>query len=639
MKRSAALVIALTAALLGASATPAVAAPAATPTFRHLDPGGQPRLTERVPVNVVFLGYDREQVDRSQFLAGLARTYQPVVQSRLYYGVTERIGITYTYDYRLTYASRSYQDRFFQQLGTLAEPAPRTAFQDAYNAQASNVTDVTDNHYIDGPSVEKWLAANPPSGVDTRRNTVFFINWFGRPDFKFHVYTKIGEPDPDTGYDFGANRDSRKMIAWGGTTADDEETGLRSTRRVWFHDLSAGPESTTDNYIVDEEDVDGDGVADYRMPPIWEYTGGGFRSPDALAGDLAKLTRYVALDLLMTTSPVYPVELPAGLPKSINLDSTTYEGWPGVDASAEYVTPGLLLDELGELRWRNRLSYDNEDRPLTGKVLECYLAEFDTEEPCFPGQTLPPVANLFLATEEIADSLPDDAGRVDYELLMVNIADDRNLPTPLGYADDDWSDGDQSYVFNFISPDIVEAGYGLTTTMIHEAGHHLGLHHPHDGYDSESGELVSAGGEYHYAWVGDESNSMMSYIDVNWDFSQFDRDNSDRFLTAAYYEAANRLAADVLADPDARRADGDLRAADVLLGLSRKAFAAHQYRVAYALAEAAYDRVVGAAQRVGADPAAAAKALRAEAEQARAATKLHSPHEFMDTLDGPRGRP
>jgi hypothetical protein len=481
MKRSAALVIALTAALVGASATPAGAAPAAAAiTFRHLDPGGQPRLTERVPVNIVFLGYERDQVDRSEFLSGLARTYQPVVQSRLVYGVTERIGITYTYDYRVTYGSTSYENRFFRQLAELAEPAPRTAYQDAYNAQESNVTDVTDNHYIDGPSVEKWLAANPPSGVDTRRNTVFFINWYGRPDFKFHVYTKIGEPDPDTGYDFGANRDSRKMIAWGGTTADDEETGLRSTRRVWFHDLSAGPESNTDNYIVDEEDVDGDGVADYRMPPIWEYTEGGFRSPDALAGDLARLTRYVALDLLMTTSPVYPVELPAGLPKSINLDSTTYEGWPGVDASTEYVTPGLLLDELGELRWRNRLSYDNEDRPLTGKVLECYLAEFEADEPCFPGQTLPPAANLFLATEEIADSLPDDAGRVDYELLMINIADDRNLPTPLGYADDDWSDGDQTYVFNFISPDIVEAGYGLTTTMIHEAGHHLGLHHPHD---------------------------------------------------------------------------------------------------------------------------------------------------------------
>ena len=70
-----------------------------------------------------------------------------------------------------------------------------------------------------------------PSGVDTRKNTIFFINWWGRPDFIDHVYTKIGEPDPDTGYDFGLNRESRKIIAWGGTTPDDEETGLGKPRR------------------------------------------------------------------------------------------------------------------------------------------------------------------------------------------------------------------------------------------------------------------------------------------------------------------------------------------------------------------------------------------------------------------------
>ena len=103
--------------------------------------------------------------------------------------------------------------------------------------------DVEANHFIDAPSVEKWLIDNAPAGVDTHRNTIFFINWWGRSDFKFHVYTKFGEPDPDTGYDFGVNRQTRKIIAWGGTTADDEETGLgaRGERRVWFHDLSAGP--------------------------------------------------------------------------------------------------------------------------------------------------------------------------------------------------------------------------------------------------------------------------------------------------------------------------------------------------------------------------------------------------------------
>ena len=38
------------------AASPASSAP--PPPLRHLDPGGQPSLTERLPVNVVFVGYD-----------------------------------------------------------------------------------------------------------------------------------------------------------------------------------------------------------------------------------------------------------------------------------------------------------------------------------------------------------------------------------------------------------------------------------------------------------------------------------------------------------------------------------------------------------------------------------------------------
>jgi hypothetical protein len=643
MTRKAALITALIAAVVGASATPANAA-APAPTFAHLTPGGQPKLTETVPVNIVFLGYDKNDVNQAEFESGLAKTYEPEVRSRQWYGEQEKLGIKYTYDYNVKYADQAYQDKFFKRLKQLATKAPLTVYQEQYNAQENNVLDVTENNYIDAPTVEKYLAYNPPRGVDTQRNTIFLINWYGRADFKFHLYRKAGEPDPDTGYDFGANRDSRKMMAWGGTTRDDEETGLGSTRRVWFADLSAGPEANMANYIVDELDVDGDGEPDYRMPTAWEYAENGFRSPAALSGDLAKLTRYVALDLLMTTSPLYPVELPSstGLPKSINLDSNTYEDWPGVDASASYITPDLLVDEVSELRWRNRVDYDNQDFAVDDKNRACFEGQYATGETCYDDQELPPDANLFLYADENIARTKDDDGRVDYELPLINYATGEDYPTPLGYADDNWVDGTQSYVFSFISPGIVEAGYGLTTTQIHEGGHHLGLSHPHDGWDSESGTDIGPSGDFFYAWVGDESNSMMSYIDVNWDFSQFDRDNSDRFLTAAYFEAANRLAADVLADPDARKVTANLRAADVVLGLAKKAFAKHDYRGAYTLTEKAYNIVARAAANVGADPAAAAKALHAEAEAARVSGKVHDPHEFIDTLQpghGPRSLP
>ena len=270
--------------------------------------------------------------------------------------------------------------------------------------------------------MEKWLAFNPPYGVDTRENTVFLINWYDRPDFQFHVFTKTDEPEPDTGYNFGLERESRKLVAWGGTAAADEESGLGATRRVWFHDLSAGPEAFAGTNDVDNPDLDGDDVPDYRLPPIWEYTAGGYRAPEALSGDLAKLTRYVALDLLMTTSPLYPVELPTSEPPtSINLDSNTYEGWEGVDASAAYIKPALLQSELSELLLGRKLSYDEQDLPLIDLALTCYTGWLEGV-PCFPEIPLPADANLYLQnTKELART-QDDQGAVDYEMGLFNYA-------------------------------------------------------------------------------------------------------------------------------------------------------------------------------------------------------------------------
>src|SRR5690242_13809915 len=85
----------------------AAAGHASAPRFQHLNPGGQPRLTERVPVNVVFLGYEPSQVNGSSFRAALPRRYEPVVRSRLPYGIEEKLGLTYTYDYHVSFTDRA----------------------------------------------------------------------------------------------------------------------------------------------------------------------------------------------------------------------------------------------------------------------------------------------------------------------------------------------------------------------------------------------------------------------------------------------------------------------------------------------------------------------------------------------------
>lgn len=603
-------------AIVGALATAAVAvtlaatAGAEPAAYTMLNPNtgnplaGDPAdFTEVVPVNFVFVGYEPGQVDQAAFLAGLPTEYRPIVRSRLWYGKKEFLDVHYTYDYDVLYTDAAWENGFFGYLSSIKTPESAvdgrqiTLFQEQYNAQQSNTLTVDTNYFVDAPSVEKWLIANKPAGVDsTAENTVFFVNWHGRSDFVFHTYTKIGEPDPDTGYDFGLRRQSRKIIAWGGTTPADEETGLGAlgVNRVWFHDLSAGPELWTGNWNVDDADTDGDGVADYVVPPVWEYGNGRFAGR-SLATDLAKVARYGAINLLFTTSPLYPPYINADrLPGTIDLDVNTIEGWKGVNASSALTDLDLLRDEVAEV---HRIPYtaDEQDLQFKGATKNCYL-QWIVSVRCYNTYTqYHPFADLFLNTALNLSARQE--GDPNYEGMFLSYAIDQ-LPKSapfLGYADDNWIDGTQSGTFNFVAPDIVALGYGLTTTMIHEYGHHFGLSHPHDGYDYADDVDYGPSGQYLYVNAADEVNSMMSYIDLNWDYSQFDQDNANRFQAAGYLKIANRIAGAAPA--------GNYAAADAHFVTAAADFASHDYEGAFDHAKLGYEAAVAAAAAVGYTPA------------------------------------
>ena len=602
--------------------------PEPPPILSTLDPGGFQDIEQELTINVVFVGYEQgngyQEIDEAAFLSELPSTYRTVNRYPSFYSGNEFLGLTFTYDYNLVYADDAFEDEFFGYLDSIAQSEALTLYQELYNLQSAKAGLVTANNWSDAPSVEQWLASNADM-VDTTNYTIFFINWFGRDDFKYHVYTKIGEPDPDTGYDFGLERDSRKIIAWGGTTPDDEETGLGSLHRIWFYDLSAGPEGWTDNWNIDDD-------LGYRMPPIWEYGNmGGYRPFDNLSGDLGKVTRYVGIDLLFTASPLYkPAISPPGIPEDVQLDINVFQMDPDSDGTDYFDLP-LIDQELSELQPLNTFSSELNSQEFKSRFEKVYQCFYDGVS-CFGDRLFGDAfADLFLYFQDHVIRFLEGDGDYEVPVFAFN-ATDELFTCCLGFADDDWATGTQSFVFAFDSPSIRDvSGYGFTTTTIHEVGHHVGMSHPHDGYDYEADVDFGPDGPYYFAWSGDESNTMMSYIDLNWDFSQFDRDNMNRYLTAVYINQANVILAEIYASPKAGQVAVLLTSADNHASAALAEYDIMAYDSAAAHAKAAYDDVLNAAAEINV-------MVEPQSWTADYKAKGQSP-KFVDSVDYQRSKP
>ena len=601
------------------------------PSLSTLDPGGFLNIEQDLTINVVFVGYEagsgNMDINETAFMDELPNMYRTINRYPSFYFGNEFLGVDFNFDFNPVYADAAFEDAFFGYLGSIADPHPLTLYQDLYNTQTARSLDVTNNYWIDAPSVEQWLADNTNSmlGVDTTDYTVFFINWYGRDDFQFHVYTKTDEPDPDTGYNFGELRESRKLIAWGGTTPDDEENGLGSLHRIWFYDLSAGPESWTDNWNVDDD-------LGYRMPPVWEYGNlSGYRPFDNLSGDLGKVTRYVAIDLLFTTSPLYkPAISPPELADDIQLDINVFQMDPNYDGT-DYFDTSLLAGELNELQPLNTFDVELNSQEFDSRFEKVYNCFYDGVS-CFGNRLFGDAfADLFLFfNDHLINFLEGDAG-YEVPIFAFNATDDL-FTCCLGYADDDWATGTQSFVFGFDSPSVRDvSGYGFTTTFIHETGHHLGMSHPHDGYDYEADVDFGPGGDFYFAWSGDESNTMMSYIDLNWDFSQFDRDNMNRYLTSVYLNQANAILADIYASPKAGQVGSILTSADNHAAIALSAYDSMDYASAAMHAKLAYKDVLAAAAQI---------MVKVEPQSWQADYKAKGQSgKFVDSVDYQRSKP
>lgn len=594
----------LVAGAMSSLAGPAAGAATAPVAGLHtLAPGARPDVTEQVPVNVVLVGLrpggGAQDVDAGRLLAQLPAGGDPIVRIPRFYGLDEPLGEHWRYDYHLTWATPAFEDALWSELSSLARPAPLTAFQQIYNQQHTRSLDVTDNALIDARSVESWLATNARAllGVDTTEDTVFFVDWFGRPGFRFHVYD-VPTPDPDTGFDYG-ERDKNRLVAFGGTPPADPGA---APSRVWFYDVSAGPDRATLGYDLDDVDIPNWTPNSYRLPPVWEY--GNTRPPQPhvdLTADLVRVTRYIALDLLFTPSPLYSPALPVAVqPASVRVQTTVENlDWAGPVPNGD-----TIAGELAKLQpWRSfsattTVKNGDEDfakvygcfvSPLTATPTDCYGHRFaDT-----------PWDDIYLYWLDHRTQLTDPGADLSISVIDARIADDRT-PGFLGFADDNWVSGVQTYITGVIWPSIYRAGYGPTGVYIHEVGHYLGMSHDHDGYDPTSGLDFNAGDPaFAYSYLGDEVSSVMSYIRTSFSFSQFDRDSAGRWAVTAYLGEADRVLASVQASPRAGEVAATLHRADDEAAAAEAQLSARQFTAAATTMARAYGDVVAAARQIG----------------------------------------
>ena len=276
----------------------------------------------------------------------------------------------------------------------------------------------------------------------------------GRSDFIDHVYTKIGEPTRTPG-----------------TTSASEPRAARSSRGAEPRPMTRRPASARAASAASGSSTSppapslGRELRHHqcrprrgrraRLPHSGRLGVRGRRLPvaGALAGDLSLVARYAAINLLFTSSPLYP---PYPRQSSCRSRSTSTQHVRG-------------LGGRGRERWRTRspttssrsrascsrhCSSDTQDLKFRGEgegVLRAWLDDEAVLPETSPSTRVRELVPLPRAEHRgLLDQEPQRSGQKRlYEAPAFNYATTRTSPPALflGYADDNYVDGTQSFVF------------------------------------------------------------------------------------------------------------------------------------------------------------------------------------------------
>jgi hypothetical protein len=502
------------------------------------------------------------------------------------------------------------------------------------SAPRLNTRMITQNYLLDAALVEKVVSQSLPSrlGIDVTKPTVVLLNWWGRPDYVDHVYLDPSEPDPETGYPRGF-RSTNELAGYGATNDNDPETckGDCIFHRLWFYDVSAGPMLRTGGFDLVSAVPRFIGATNFGLPyPDYRFhhtadyvaSSGTYRplTSDDLVWDATALAGLVFSSQIAYAGPLYPPALtPPTLPHRVVLDINQWN-WSGQSFAGLLDTPRLISKMKAlpyDIDVEVTAQRDDLDSEI-GRVWRCSLTSisyYDPGQSCYGNKTggyaLGDLQTYF--TDHMLQFLN---GAPDYEepiyqfnvppeldqhlwiaIAYENYVIPKSIPTLLPATR-------QSFIVTSKSP-LTNSFRGNGQLLEHETGHHLGFSHSFQGYlcltdTCGVGEFYPFGGNpaLFFSMSGNYVSGLMTYAAVNNDYSRFELDNLQRWLTWEYLDVSNFIVGQIGASPRSGSVAAALTQADALAGAALAAYRTYDYASAEQSARAAYDTLFAAADAI-----------------------------------------
>ena len=525
---------------------------------------GQPAVRfVPIPVKVVIIGFDENQVDASYLTwSGDSKNLPDLIPNGVLGGNTT--GVTFRPQYSVTFAPSSFRQSFVSYLHSIEKqthgknPWFQQAAVDKSNPEYYNRNPVAVDYVVyDANSVEDWLwnHAQDLGGYPDNGWTVIVaylpelpsVTWKDvkafegsngavLPKSKPHYYG-ISHTDADLGY---AYRYRDFMNAWGGH------------HRVWYVDFSAGPvfnSQWTDlplQVVMGDNNIDiskGFGktwLTEYMSDYVWEATYN-FVTPYFVYYPQYK-PKY-QIDIFILDDRASAEKQSVAIQSTVNKDMVTAAFQELVPYST--VTVNLSFPDVSDdLHNLIKASYKYTDSWLLGAdfgqperygvvdirpVYKYMLDNFATFEKnprlTQDTMTVPVFAFAFSNQTYFTYAYKWFIGDTDWETgALLGIA----LPEAAFVSVNQWvfTRGDQ------IDPPQLKKGEGFTQTIIHEVGHEFSLMHPHQFGDE-----------------GDFVYSAMGYFTDDYKFGQIDKDALQRaHVDQLYLDTLNLLASSSATD-------------------------------------------------------------------------------------------